>query len=180
MLFNFIRQDEAVLRYQDQLESEIRRNRATYRQLIDHCSDLEGRLCEVEHMRTRSELKLSHVTEDNKTLHRTLELERTKIREMASRLASLSSVNHALLSGESKDLGSDTKSVDTQQLLLENEQQRIMISNLHSILESKNDIIKSLRQALSEEVNTGIKGTIELVEDCSESNMSYWGQIEEV
>ncbi|PWY96031.1 hypothetical protein BO94DRAFT_601198 [Aspergillus sclerotioniger CBS 115572] len=179
MLFNFIRQDEAVLKYQDQLESEIRQSRATYLQLINHCTDLEGKLCEVEHMRSRLELKVEHITEDNKALHRTLELERTKIREMASRLASLSSINQSLLSGDSKSMGSDTRSVDTRQLLLENEQQRILISNLHSTLDCKNETIKNLRQALSE-VNQGVKGAIEIIEEGSESQIDYWGQIEEV
>lgn len=39
---------------------------------------------------------------------------------MASRLASFLSVNHILLSGESKNLGFNIKFVNTQQLLLEN------------------------------------------------------------
>ncbi|KAE8371110.1 hypothetical protein BDV26DRAFT_299092 [Aspergillus bertholletiae] len=98
LILSLLRHDQAATKYQEQLESEIRQNKSAYRQLLGHCIQLEGKLCEVEHMKSRFETAMDHAIEDNKALYRALDLEKAKTKDAEGRVASLCSINQSLLS----------------------------------------------------------------------------------
>ncbi|OJJ83551.1 uncharacterized protein ASPGLDRAFT_26445 [Aspergillus glaucus CBS 516.65] len=136
--------------YQKQLESRIREEQATNRQILNHCAWLESVIKQSEQARLQRESALTNLTENQRTLHRDLVIASLKIQELESRVASQKSVNETLLRSLAPGDEGQSRAFNTDDILLENQWQGELISTLQNTLQMQERTITGLQMVLDE------------------------------
>lgn len=134
--------------YQGQLESRIREEQAANQQVLDHCAWLESIIRESEQTRLQREPTLTHLTENQRILHRDLMLSRQKVEELESRIANQKLVNETLLRSVAPGGGDQSRALNIHNVLLENQWQRKLISILQNTLQMREKTVRDLQMTL--------------------------------
>ncbi|KAA8649659.1 uncharacterized protein ATNIH1004_002330 [Aspergillus tanneri] len=145
-----LEREENSRRRQEDLEFRIREDQAANKRALDHCAYLETVVTELEKKRLQHESSLNHLNEQQWVLHQDLIQERTKVKELEGRVESQYSVNEALLRAITQTESNDFSPLNLQQILLENERQRELISTLQSTLNAREATVRYLQMAFHE------------------------------
>ena len=96
------------------------------------------------------ESALTHLTENQRILHRDLVIAGLKIQELESRVASQKSVNVTLLRSLAPGDDDQSRAFNTDDILLENQWQGELISTLQNTLQMRERTITGLQMVLDE------------------------------
>ncbi|KAL4893421.1 hypothetical protein BDV59DRAFT_201983 [Aspergillus ambiguus] len=169
---DFLDREQKSALYQSDLENRISEECARHQQERRYRSQAEQRLSEwqLSHFQLESAYRWSN--EDNEILRRDLTIESKKRQDLEARLASSNSLNEALqLSassvGNMDGRLSQEKSVQYCQLLLENQRQQDLITELQMLNRSQETTINTLQTTLQ-----NLLGSLSCCSSYSESDGS--------
>lgn len=143
-------QENRSRQYQGLLESRIREEQATNRQISGHCAWLESIIKQSEQARLQRESALTHLTENQRILHRDLMLERLKVQELESHVASQKLVSETLLRSLASGDEDQSRALNIDDILFENQWRGELIFTLQNTLQMRERTIVGLQMALDE------------------------------
>ncbi|OJJ89315.1 uncharacterized protein ASPGLDRAFT_21442 [Aspergillus glaucus CBS 516.65] len=117
---------------------------------IHRCAWLESIVKQSEQSKLQRESALTHLTENQRILHRDLVIAGLKIQELESRAASQKSVNETLLRSLAPGDKDQSRAFNTDDIRLENQWQGELISILQNTLQMRERTITGLQIVLDE------------------------------
>ncbi|KAJ5474001.1 hypothetical protein N7475_003567 [Penicillium sp. IBT 31633x] len=154
--------ERASKMYQEQLEYQVQEEVLLYDELRLYCKRLESDLLDGDRKQLHMETQLRHASEDRRSLVHNLELEQAKNQDLETRLAGIyPMVQSLLLKLRSRDHSEVLKS--------QIQQQQEQILSLQVTLQTKEETIRTLGQALcpAEDMDIG-----ENTSDCSDCDQA--------
>lgn len=143
-----LRQEQQSKHYQDQLEFKINSDVVEFQRSRAHTLQLQRVVCGLQYQRSQLETSLAHMAEACRVMARDLGFEKEKVQELESRLAqvhpSIEYLLQHLAPGERERERVNDEAVNGH-LLLENQNQRELISSLESILREREEAIRELK-----------------------------------
>lgn len=167
LIDRLLRQEQQANHYQTQLESRIYSDGAEYYKLRAHSQQLERLVIGIQHQKSQLESSISYTTEACRVACQNLEMERNKVQQLESRLNDLQPGIASLLQklGEQEANNWLDGKEKNNEMVLENQYQRELITHLQSALYARDQMLEELKGTLDRTVSEEQPANVDKAEE---------------